>query len=536
MFFRQASCIATRASSVALGAALSGAFGHERRGLFVHCEKKTIPSKADKDWDKRHPYDNSVKCQGKSRVVLFIRHGQYETSGGPNFGLLTDVGREQAKMAGQHIVARMRQDPSFKKAMFKITSSAMERAIETADIIEREIAAEVAWVDVKADAIPRSARLKFRGMLSGSDAEFELEKLDGPLVLSDESNLLQPELELRQGVRVRVSCDECDLGELKRVTSLTELKLRVPRVSVHQPLVDVQQPSKRFEDWTCDGCGATISRGSIHWSDNAESNRLGFCDKCFKAGPKHRKLKDGDTFARTTVGEPSNPFRMPNDKNLNEACPEPLSGIDPDDPLFDDFAELSSQVLKEQAQANAGFCEHMHRAVDHKRLERQHRKDVVELTFAASADEGEGEMVSRHWTVDEFKKLEFDSTGDLHWIFDEEAKVRLDGRFRLKAIAGKEAAGLSRDEMVSKVLSQEKKQMARGRQVEIFVVHGNIIRYFFLRLMQFDTSRWLDLGGSNCTMTQLRIRPDGLVLCDFFAAHESCMPITHYTYNKHSDV
>jgi len=147
--------------------------------------------------------------------------------------------------------------------------------------------------------------------------------------------------------------------------SLKDLTLRVPYqqescVAVHQPMTKALILPSRF-DWECSGSGAEIKEGCIHWSDDAETNRLGFSSASFKAGPKHKKLKDSDTFSRVTWGEPTNRFRMPNDKNLNEACPEPLSGFEPDSPLFDDFAELSSQVQIEQAQANAGFCTHMHR-------------------------------------------------------------------------------------------------------------------------------------------------------------------------------
>merc|ERR1712187_887649 len=75
-----------------------------------------------------------------------------------------------------------------------------------------------------------------------------------------------------------------------------------------------------------------------------------------------------------------------------------------------------------------------------------------------------------------------------------------------------------------------------GKQVEIFVAHGNVIRYTFLKAMNFDTRSWLNLGGSNCSMTQLRINNRGEVICDFFADHGSRLPIGLYTYNMSPDV
>lgn len=45
---------------------------------------------------------------------------------------LTEVGREQARMAGRHIAARMREDASLKRAMYRMTSSALEPSRSTA--------------------------------------------------------------------------------------------------------------------------------------------------------------------------------------------------------------------------------------------------------------------------------------------------------------------------------------------------------------------------------------------------------------------
>eukprot|EP00931_Biecheleriopsis_adriatica_P050053 TRINITY_DN28971_c0_g1_i2.p1 TRINITY_DN28971_c0_g1~~TRINITY_DN28971_c0_g1_i2.p1 ORF type:complete len:467 (+),score=110.84 TRINITY_DN28971_c0_g1_i2:29-1402(+) len=457
--------MALRVSTAVIGAAVGRVRTQE-----LLCEKKAIPSKFDCDWDRRHPYDKSVACQGNTRVLLFIRHGQYESRGGPQLGLLTDVGREQAKMAGQHIVARMREDPTFKRALFKLTSSAMERAIETADIIEKEILDEVEWVDVKAKEFAPKAKLRFHGMLDNDYAEFLIDDLPESQVVEDKNNLLQPRVVIREGSRVRVPCHISQLEKLRQATSLKDLTLRVPYqqescVSVYQKLTETQRLPSRC-DWECSGCEAAIEEGCIHWSDDAESNGLGFCSACFKAGPVHKKLKVEDTFSRVTWGEAASRFRMPNDKNLNEACPEPLSGIEPSDPLFDDFAELASLVQKEQAQANAGFCTHMHRATDHKRLKRKDRKDAVRLTFAPLPGAAASQEQVRYWTSEEFERLTFDSDGLLPCIFDEEAKLSaVQGPFRLKAI-GDEDAPASISEMKSMLVKQKQKQMSRGKQVD----------------------------------------------------------------------
>lgn len=112
------------------------------------------------------------------------------------------------------------------------------------------------------------------------------------------------------------------------------------------------------------------------------------------------------------------------------------------------------------------------------------------------------------------------------------------GLYKVKSIDEENVSNLSAKDLVATVEKKHKSKVkkAPGKQVEIYVVHGNIIRWTFLRLMQFDESRWLDLCGSNCTMTQLRIKNTGSVVCDFFAAHESKMPVSHYTYNAHKDV
>merc|ERR1712007_188339 len=122
-------------------------------------------------------------------------------------------------------------------------------------------------------------------------------------------------------------------------------------------------------------------------------------------------------------------------------------------------------------------------------------------------------------------------------MLDIRAKNEVSGLCKVKSIDEKNVINLSAERLVATVERKHgvKVKKPLGKQVEIYVVHDNIVHWIFLRLMQFDESRWLGLTGGNCTMTQLRIKPTGSVICDFFAAHESKMPVSHYTNNKHKD-
>jgi serine/threonine-protein phosphatase PGAM5 len=59
------------------------------------------------------------------RVLYFIRHGQYESEG-PGAGLLTALGRKQARHLGRHFQ---------RSPIDAISSSDLPRAVETADIM-----------------------------------------------------------------------------------------------------------------------------------------------------------------------------------------------------------------------------------------------------------------------------------------------------------------------------------------------------------------------------------------------------------------
>lgn len=45
--------------------------------------------------------------------------------------------------------------------------------------------------------------------------------------------------------------------------------------------------------------------------------------------------------------------------------------------------------------------------------------------------------------------------------------------------------------------------------VEVLVAHGNVIRYLTGKALGLDPLRWLRMGIGNCSITAIRVRPDG---------------------------
>jgi serine/threonine-protein phosphatase PGAM5 len=56
---------------------------------------------------------------------------------------------------------------------------------------------------------------------------------------------------------------------------------------------------------------------------------------------------------------------------------------------------------------------------------------------------------------------------------------------------------------------------ARDRH-ELIVCHGNIIRYLVAKALQVDTMSWLQMSISNCSLTVIRVMPDGKMKLDAF--------------------
>lgn len=51
---------------------------------------------------------------------------------------------------------------------------------------------------------------------------------------------------------------------------------------------------------------------------------------------------------------------------------------------------------------------------------------------------------------------------------------------------------------------------------DIVVCHGNVIRYLVTRVLGVDTMSWLQMSISNCSLTVVRILPDGTMKLDSF--------------------
>jgi serine/threonine-protein phosphatase PGAM5 len=52
---------------------------------------------------------------------------------------------------------------------------------------------------------------------------------------------------------------------------------------------------------------------------------------------------------------------------------------------------------------------------------------------------------------------------------------------------------------------------------DIIVCHGNVIRYFVTKILKVDTMAWLQMSIANCSLTIVRIKPDGTMKLDSFS-------------------
>ena len=52
---------------------------------------------------------------------------------------------------------------------------------------------------------------------------------------------------------------------------------------------------------------------------------------------------------------------------------------------------------------------------------------------------------------------------------------------------------------------------------DIIVCHGNVIRYFVAKVLKVDTMAWLQMSITNCSLTIIRITPDGTMKLDAFS-------------------
>jgi serine/threonine-protein phosphatase PGAM5 len=51
---------------------------------------------------------------------------------------------------------------------------------------------------------------------------------------------------------------------------------------------------------------------------------------------------------------------------------------------------------------------------------------------------------------------------------------------------------------------------------DIIVCHGNVIRYFVTKVLKVDTKSWVLMSISNCSLTMVRVFPDGTMKLDAF--------------------
>jgi serine/threonine-protein phosphatase PGAM5 len=52
---------------------------------------------------------------------------------------------------------------------------------------------------------------------------------------------------------------------------------------------------------------------------------------------------------------------------------------------------------------------------------------------------------------------------------------------------------------------------------DIIVCHGNVIRYFVTKVLKVDTMSWLQMSISNCSLTIIRVLPNGNLKLDAFS-------------------
>lgn len=52
---------------------------------------------------------------------------------------------------------------------------------------------------------------------------------------------------------------------------------------------------------------------------------------------------------------------------------------------------------------------------------------------------------------------------------------------------------------------------------DIIVCHGNVIRYFVTKVLNVDTMSWLQMSITNCSLTIIRVLPDGKMKLDTFS-------------------
>lgn len=52
---------------------------------------------------------------------------------------------------------------------------------------------------------------------------------------------------------------------------------------------------------------------------------------------------------------------------------------------------------------------------------------------------------------------------------------------------------------------------------DLIVCHGNVIRYLVTKVLKVDTMSWLQMSITNCSLTIIRVKPDGTMKLDTFS-------------------
>ena len=65
------------------------------------------------------------------------------------------------------------------------------------------------------------------------------------------------------------------------------------------------------------------------------------------------------------------------------------------------------------------------------------------------------------------------------------------------------------EELKNRVVKSFGEVVAKLAENDIIVCHGNVIRYFVTKVLNVDTMSWLQMSIGNCSLTIIRMKPDG---------------------------
>ena len=81
---------------------------------------------------------------------------------------------------------------------------------------------------------------------------------------------------------------------------------------------------------------------------------------------------------------------------------------------------------------------------------------------------------------------------------------------RAAAMADEKPADLAACQaQLDRVFARWFKPTEAGERTELFVCHGNVIRYLVTRAMGVDSMAWLEMSVGHASITKVRVKPDG---------------------------